>query len=227
MTQQVIDNIAWCSLTGPHARFSAGANEARRYSPGFASIIAFSDLERPDFAALNSCCEPGEQFYCSGWSGIVPSGWQIDSETTMYKMIWDAPMPVVDKALDAVQLGSGHVSQMLELVRITHPGPFGQRTVELGEYYGFLQGEHLIAMAGERMYAGVFREISGVCTHPEFQGQGLARRLVQKLIRREIQRKEIPFLHVLRDTGDTHHIYERIGFRHNNEVILRIISRKL
>ncbi len=31
-------------------------------------------------------------------------------------------------------------------------------------------------MAGERMHAEGFTEISGVCTHPQFQGRGLARR---------------------------------------------------
>ena len=42
------------------------------------------------------------------------------------------------------------------------------------------------------------REISGVCTHPEFQGRGLARRLVAELVRRELGRDQTPFLHVLR-----------------------------
>jgi hypothetical protein len=107
MTQQVLDNIAWHSLVGPHAKYSTGANEARRYSPGFSPIIAFLDVEHPNFAALRSCCEPGERFYCGGWSGTVPSGWQIEAETTMHKMIWEAPIPAVDDALAAVRLGTG------------------------------------------------------------------------------------------------------------------------
>ena len=42
-------------------------------------------------------------------------------------------------------------------------------------------------MAGERMHAGTLREISGVCTHPDFQGRGLARRLMRKLVRRQMR----------------------------------------
>jgi len=49
------------------------------------------------------------------------------------------------------------------------------------------EGERLIAMAGERMQAGQLREVSGVCTTPERQGRGLALRLMNRLIRREMQ----------------------------------------
>ena len=224
-TQQLLDNISWHSLVGPHARYSTGTNEARRYSRGFSPIVAFADVERPNFASLGSCCDPGEQLYCGGWSGPVPSGWQIDLESTMHMMTWEAPVPAADGAFAAVRLGREHVSQMLELVGITHPGPFGPRTVELGEYFGFFQGERLVAMAGERMCAGALREISGVCTHPDFQGQGLARRLVEKLIRHEVQRNETPFLHVMRDNIAARRIYERIGFRNHQELLIRVLSR--
>ena len=79
-------------------------------------------------------------------------------------------------------------------------------------------------MAGERMYAGTLREISGVCTHPEFQGRGLARRLMVKLIRRQMQRNETPFLHVMRDNSNAHRLYERMGFRMHREPVIRVIS---
>ena len=75
------------------------------------------------------------------------------------------------------------------------------------------------------MCAGALREISGVCTHPEFQGRGLARRLVAKLIRHEMQRGEMPFLHVMRDNSTAHRIYERMGFRHHRETVIRVLSR--
>ena len=88
---------------------------------------------------------------------------------------------------------------LLALALLTKPGPFGPRTIELGEYFGYFDdGDRLIAMAGERMAAAGLHEISGVCTHPEHQGRGLARRLMLKLIRRQLLRGETPFLHVMR-----------------------------
>lgn len=201
---QVLENIAWNTLTGPHANYATSTNEARRYAPGFSPIIAFADIERPNFASLRSYCGPGQHFYCGGWSGSVTAGWRIDAETSMCKMVWNAPMPDADEELDCVRLGNEHLPQILELVAITQPGPFGPRTVELGEYIGCFKAHRLVAMAGERMCAGTLREIGGVCTHPEFLGQGFARRLVENLIRKELERNEIPFLHVMRDNPNAY-----------------------
>ena len=79
-------------------------------------------------------------------------------------------------------------------------------------------------MAGERMHAGPLREISGVCTHPEVQGRGHARRLIQQLIRRQMQRGETPFLHVMRHNAGAVRLYERMGFSIVKESIVRMIS---
>ena len=115
---------------------------------------------------------------------------------------------------------------MLELVAVTQPGPFAARTGELGEYFGVFEAGRLVAMARERMEAGVLREISGVCTHPDFQGRGYARRLVEKLIRLEVRRNQTPFLHVMHDNIHARRLYERMGFRHHQEVVLRVVSRE-
>ena len=181
--KELLDNIVWHALTGPHARFSAGGDAARRYARGFSPILGFADQARPNFAALTDFCEAGEHFYTDGWLGIAPEGWRIELEATMFKMIWEADVPADDPAPDAMPLGVEHAAQALALAELTRPGPFGPRTIELGDYFGYLDGGRLIAMAGERMHAGALREISGVCTLPDHQGRGLARRLMLKLIR--------------------------------------------
>ena len=75
------------------------------------------------------------------------------------------------------------------------------------------------------MRAGSLREISGVCTHPDFQRRGLARRLMNKLIRRETERGETPCLHVMRDNRKAARLYERMGFRLHRESLVRVISK--
>jgi GNAT superfamily N-acetyltransferase len=224
MMSHLLDNIIWHTLIGPHAKFSTGADDARRYAQGFSPIIGFANPKQPNFAALAPYCKPGEHFYCDGWSGTPPSGWQIDVETIMLKMVWDAPMPSADEAPEAVSLGPEHTATALELATLTRPGPFGLRTIELGEYFGCFEGPRLVAMAGERLFAGSLREISGVCTHPDFQGRGLARRLMAKLVRRQMQRNETPFLHVMRENHGARRLYERMGFRDYRESVVRIIS---
>jgi ribosomal protein S18 acetylase RimI-like enzyme len=221
--RQLLDHITWHALSGPHAKFSSGTSEARRYAPGFSPIIGFADAERPNFAALLDYCEPGERFYCDGWSGVAPAGWRVDSESTMFKMLWEGDAPSDDDP-EAIRLGPEHASQALELATLTHPGPFGLRTIELGEYFGYFEDRRLIAMAGERMRAGALREISGVCTHPDFRGRGFARRLMMKLIRRQTRRNELPFLHVMRDNASAHGLYETMGFRDHREAVVRVVS---
>jgi len=220
----LLDNIVWHTLAGPHAAFAAGTAGARRYAPGFSPIVGFADMERPNFGGLTPHCEAAEHFYCIGWAGSAPSGWRIDTETTMFKMIWASSLPAREAAPEVLRLTREHVPQALELATLTRPGPFGPRTIELGDYFGCFEGERLVAMAGERMHAGALREISGVCTHPDFQGRGLARRLVAKLIRRQMQRDETAFLHVLRDNSSAHRMYERMGFRDYKESVVRVIS---
>ena len=222
---ELLDNIVWHSLAGAHARFSAGTNEARRYAPGFTPIIGFADAEHPDFAALAPFCGPGEHFYVGGWSGAAPAGWHIHLENSMHQMIWDTVIPEADPGFATVQLGPSHVPQMLALVALRPPGPFGARTRELGDYYGVIDEGRLVAMAGERMAAGAWHEISGVCTHPDVEGRGLARRLIAKLARNQIERGETPFLHVMSDNLHARRLYERMGFRFHQEIAVRVVSR--
>jgi ribosomal protein S18 acetylase RimI-like enzyme len=222
--KHLLDNITWHTLTGPHAKYADGTQHVRRYARGFSPILGFADPERPDFAALAQFCDPGEHFYCDGWTGAVPDGWQIDAESTMFKMVWEAEIPASDEAPDAIALRPEHASQALELASLTRPGPFGPRTIELGEYFGYFEGQRLVAMAGERMYAGTLREISSVCTHPDSQGRGLARRLMLKLIRRQLQRGETSFLHVMHENTGARRLYERMGYRNYRETVVRVVA---
>jgi ribosomal protein S18 acetylase RimI-like enzyme len=220
----LLDNIFWNALSGPQAHFSEGTATARRFARGFSPILGFADPLQPDFAALAPVCDAGEHFYTDLWNGPAPADWTIDLESTMFKMVWDAPTPDADPAPDAVPLRAEHAQQALALALLTNPGPFGPRTPELGEYFGLFEGERLVAMAGERTAAGALREISGVCTHPDFQGRGLAGRLVRKLIHRQVARGLTPFLHVMSTNLAGHGLYARMGFRDYRETVVRVVS---
>ncbi len=224
----LLDNIIWNSLTGAHAKFAAGSGGARRYARGFSPIVGFAEPQRPDFAALLPFCEVGEHFYCSGWDGPAPSGWQIEADTRMCLMVCApgaAPGSAAGGEPAAQRLGAQHAQQALELAALTRPGPFGLRTIELGDYFGYFEGERLVAMAGERMQAASFREISGVCTHPDFQGRGLARRLMGKLLALQRARGESTFLHVMSANTGARELYESMGFSNYLEPVVRVIAR--
>ena len=159
---ELLSNIFWHALSGRQAQFAAGSGAARRYARGFSPIAAFADAQRPDFAALAPYCAAGERFYCDGWSGAAPAEelphasastgaapaeWNIALESTMEKMLWQGETPRDDAAPDAIPLGPQHAPAALALAELTHPGPFGLRTLELGEYFGYFDDERLVAIA--------------------------------------------------------------------------------
>ena len=92
----LLDNIFWNTLTGAQAKFATGAGGARRYAPGFSPILGFADLKHPDFGALAPYCEPGEHFYCGGWSGDMPARWRLETEAMMVCMVRQAAVPLRD-----------------------------------------------------------------------------------------------------------------------------------
>ena len=221
----VLENLVWHSLIGHQSRFAEGYGEVRRYAQGFSPIVGFEDQSKPDFTLLDKYSSVGEAFYCEGWTGMAPSNWNIDLDSLMIKMVYEGERPINEEAEDIIKLGREHAKAALELAELTHPGPFGPRTMELGDYFGFIHGSRLVAMAGERMFAGAYREVSGVCTHPDFQGHGLARQLIHQLLRNALGRGEIPILHVMSDNIVARRLYSRLGFSDYHERAVRVVSR--
>ena len=81
--------------------------------------------------------------------------------------------------VDFVILADEDAPNMRALAALTKPGPFASLTHRLGGFIGVKRGGRLVAMAGERMRLDGFTEVSGVCTHPEHRGQGLAGALMR------------------------------------------------
>jgi len=102
---------------------------------------------------------------------------------------------------------------MLALATLTKPGPFRRGTLRLGGFIGVRREGRLIAMAGERMKLDGFTELSGVCTHPDFRGQGLAGRLSRLVVSHILARGEQAFLHAYAEHAATVAFYESLGFR--------------
>ena len=122
-------------------------------------------------------------------------------------------------------LSAADVDDMLALVELTHPGPFRERTIELGNFVGIRQHGRLLAMAGERMWIGDHREVSAVCTHPEAQGRGYARALMGRVINRMLRAGQTPFLHVESANERAIAMYQGIGFIQRAEFPLLYAKR--
>ena len=208
----VLDNIVWHSLAGPHAHLAERRGAAARMQRDVGPFSGVGDPGDPDawndLADLVGAGKPAIVFVPSL---VVPDGWETQHSLPCLQMV--AQRVTAEATSDEIgELGPDDVPDMIELVNATRPGPFAERTRELGRYVGIRRGGRLVAMTGERMRGPGFTEISAVCTAEEVRGQGLARQLVLDVVAAIRARGDEAFLHV--ETGNTPAIalYESMGF---------------
>ena len=124
-----------------------------------------------------------------------------------------------------IPLAAAHLADMLALTALVYPEYFRPRTPEMGRYVGVYDGPRLAAMAGERMHAGSWREVSAVCTHPDYVGQGLARQLMAEICENIRRRGETPFLHVSFANERAKTLYDRLGFAERSAIPYWVVRR--
>jgi len=106
----------------------------------------------------------------------------------------------------------------LELAAMVYPHYFRSNTMVLGRYFGIYQDGILAAMIGERMATEEWQEISAMCSNPNFNGRGYARRLLVWLSNDLLSRGRKPFLHVSPQNVRAESLYLRNGYRLRKEV---------
>ena len=206
-----LDNPVLASLTGPHAHFAERHGRVLRYPADVAPFVALP--AEPDDSAwrdLGELVGPGNTVTVTAATVEPPTDWEVVAEIPGVQIIDDGVVAAEDD--EAITLGPADVPEMIDLVERTRPGPFLQRTVELGTYLGIRRDGKLVAMAGERLHPPGWTEISAVCTDPAFQGQGLARRLVLAVAAGIKARGETPFLHAAAENTNAIRLYEKLGF---------------
>jgi ribosomal protein S18 acetylase RimI-like enzyme len=211
--ERQLDNPIWSCLSTRHAHFALGGPRARRYKADISTITGLPDAAPVDVGALETLVGVGDD--CSVFGPRVPaldSNWEILSSDRIAQMIRTDPSPLPEGDVEASVLGDSDVDDMLALVELTRPGPFRRRTIELGRFIGIRENGRLVAMAGERMWVGDCREVSGVCTHPDALGRGLARMLSGRVINAILRAGQTPFLHVRSGNTRAIGVYEALGF---------------
>jgi predicted GNAT family acetyltransferase len=70
-----------------------------------------------------------------------------------------------------------------------------------------------------------FGELSGVCSHPDFRGRGLARLLSIYVTHQILARGETPYLHAWDFNAPAIRLYETIGFKLRTTLRLAAVRR--
>lgn len=220
-----LERPVWSALTTAWRGLAEGNAQALRLAAPFGVFAATADNSPAAHAALVDLCP------ADGAVALVepieippPPGLIARVAAACDQMVADHITPG-HTPFEVVELTDADAPQMLALARLTEPGPFYERTHELGRFIGVKRDGRLAAMAGERMRFPGYCEVSGVCTHPDFRGHGFAAGLTRLVAENIVARGETPFLHVYPQNRPAIAIYEALGFRKRRAVILNIFSR--
>jgi predicted GNAT family acetyltransferase len=223
-----LDRPVWASLSTFHAPIAVGDAHARRYPEDVNLFASARDDDDPAaLAALADLLAPGQSAYLLQVPSLrIPPGCIEVHPGRGVQMLATRTLDEGGAAADVHELGDADAAGMLALAQLTQPGPFLARTHTMGRFIGVRIDGRLAAMAGERMRFPGHIEISGVCSHPDFRGRGLARRLSQIVGARIQARGDRPFLHAWADNRAAIALYESLGFRLRAMVHASVIARR-
>lgn len=221
-----LDRPIWSSLATAHKALSLGDERARRYLPEVNLFASACDDSDEALAGLAGLIDAGEQVYQLQVPPIaVPPGLAAVKQAWGVQMVALQPLAGGADESDIAVLGDDDAAEMLALAQLTRPGPFLAHTHRMGRFVGIRIDGRLAAMAGERFRFPGWTEVSGVCTHPDFRGRGLARRLSRHVAAHIAARGDTAFLHAWRDNTAAIRLYEQLGFAWRTDVHVTVLAR--
>ena len=209
-------NPAWIALTTRHQHFARGAPLALRYPARVAPIAAVERWTDASAAALAALLEPEENVYVINPGPLAGTELEETRRISCYQMYLPSgasaaaalPPQHATLALDPVR----DAPDMLALTEIAFPALFRIGTPQMGPYCGVRVNGELVAMAGERLWIPGYREVSGVCTHPQHTGRGYANQLMQEVAANMQRDGDTAFLHVNTKNERAIALYRRLGY---------------
>ena len=227
MIDTILDRPVWHMLTGPQAALASGDGQAVRVDPRYGPFAAARDQSDAAQAALAALVQPGAQVWLvevEEWP--APAGMHLARTAPLLQMVAEQPAAMAADDEPCELLGPDDAAEMAELALATEPGPWAELTRCYGNFYGIRRDGKLAAMAGTRMRpAEGLGEVSGVCTWPEFRGQGLAGVLIRRVMADIVAAGRTPFLHSYAGNAKAIGLYESLGFKGRRNMVVTVLQR--
>jgi len=220
-----LDNPIHASLRNRHASLACGDDAVCRYPADIAPFLGVANGDADVVHRVDDLVAVGDRVYLLGVAPRVPAGWRLQAFPPLAQMVCDTALPVPDGPAIA-RLDERHRDEVLALTSLVYPHYFRPQTMRLGRYFGIHVDGRLAAMVGERLGGADNRELSAICTHPEFLGRGFARRLTATLVNDTLAQGLLPFLHVSRANPRAHGLYAEMGLRLRREIGFWDLSRE-
>lgn len=207
-----LHNPVYNALLTSDNHLSYGNEQVKYFDVEVSPFAGFAEENQHGFSELYELLPPGRKILYATTSSITqPAGWQLTHEIKGLQFVYEGD-DIKAEFSNVLPLTETHVEEMIELVRLTKPGPFGKRTIDFGSYFGIFDSGKLVAMTGQRLHIENYTEISAVCTHPDHLGKGYASVLLQHQLQIILQQGQYPFLHVRDDNERAIALYQRLGF---------------
>jgi len=220
-----LDHPIWNALTTRQQALAEGNALARRYPPAIAPFAAMADMSAQSFAALGALMTGSDIVVLFTPDPVnAPAELKVLLAETGEQMIGTPAESSIGGA-EIITLGAEDAAAMVELTKLTNPGPFTLRTQELGTFLGIRIDGQLVAMAGERMKPVNYTEITAVCVHPNHRGRGYAQLLLGAVAKGITARGEIPVLHVFSHNHSAIALYRRQGMEIRRRLHVTVLQR--
>ena len=226
--EQLLANPVFSALQGGNRAFCLGDDLVKFFPKEVSPFLSVREFNAHTFDEIQKWIQPKRTILLAHRHPIdIPKHWLLKFQIIGTQFVYPTPnFQEVDISF-IQKLNVTHVEEMIELTRLTKPGPFDERTIEFGNYEGIFSDGKLVAMAGWRMQFENYLEVSAVCTHPDYVGKGYARTLLQSQINSILLQNKIPFLHSRADNTRAIDLYEGLGFVANGPMHFYFVQRPL
>jgi ribosomal protein S18 acetylase RimI-like enzyme len=224
-----LDNPAWTALTTFQAHLAVGGTLARRYAEDLTPIAAVGCCDEAALDELATLVADGGgtslPATLEGIPPLVRAPLVVKFTRRLVQMVCGRRLEAEPGDAEICVLAEPDIPDMVALAALTHPGPFRSHTYTLGTYLGIRVNGVLAAMGGQRMHLPGYREVSAICTHPDFRGRGYARIIVARLIAAIFDEGLTPFLHVEEENRGALALYRTLNFVERARLPLVVVER--
>jgi len=217
-------------MTTFQSNLALGGSLARRYPDDVATIAAVGERSEAAIDELVTLIEPGDSVSLPSTledvAPLIRPPLTLTFTKRLVQMVCPSRTTGPADAVGIEVLSETDSADMLALAVLTQPGPFRSRTFTFGTYLGIRVHGQLAAMGGQRMHLPGYREVSAICTHPDYRGRGYARAIVLRLIEMIADEGQTPFLHTGEENRNALALYRTLGFFERARLPLVVVERR-
>jgi ribosomal protein S18 acetylase RimI-like enzyme len=208
-----LDNPIWTALNYGATIHAHGTAEVRFVDRGMGFFAGLPAYGATELEQLHAAMEVGMRVILFT-PGVLDldDRWAVHNDHEMLQLVCEGDCPRPSEKEGIRPLAPSDVEEMLALTKLTKPGPFLGKTIAFGSYFGYFSQGRLLSMAGTRLSAGPYTEVSAVCTHPDVLGQGIAKQVLPYVLHSIQERGQQPYLHLYPENEPAYRLYRSLGF---------------